>query len=58
MSDLRAANQADLVFARSRLANLCRQKQLSFFPLEDFSTVGATITRHLVQGNEIGSPRP
>ena len=56
MSDLRAANQADLVFARSRLANLCRQKQLPFFPLEDFSTVGATITRHLIQGNGSGTP--
>ena len=51
LSDLRAADQADLVFARSRLANLCRQKQLPFFPLHDFSTVGATITRHLIQGN-------
>ena len=57
LSDLRAANQADLVFARSRLANLCRQKQLPFFPLEDFSTVGATITRHLIQGNGNKSPR-
>ena len=55
LSDLRAANQADLVFARSRLANLCRQKQLPFFPLEGFSTVGDTITRHLIQGNGDGS---
>ena len=56
LSDLRAANQADLVFARSRLANLCRQKQLPFFPLDDFSTVGATITRHLIQGNGNRTP--
>ena len=55
LSDLRAANQADLVFARSRLANLCRQEQLPFFPLEGFSTVGDTITRHLIQGNGDGS---
>ena len=51
LSDLRAAGQADLVFARSKLANLCREKQLPFFPLDDFSTVGATIVRHLIQGN-------
>lgn len=55
LSDLRAANHADLVFARSRLANLCRQKQLPFFPLEGFSTVGDTIARHLIQGNGDGS---
>ncbi len=55
LSDLRAASQADLVFARSRLANLCRRKQLPFLPLEDFSTVGAAIARHLIQGNGAGS---
>ncbi len=51
LSDLRAANQADLVFARGKLADLCRQKQLPYVPLEDFSEVGATITRRLTQDN-------
>ena len=51
LSDLRAADQADLVFARGKLADLCRQKQLPYVPLEDFSEVGATITRRLTQDN-------
>ncbi len=51
-----SAGIKDVIERLSRLANLCRQKQLPFFPLEDFSTVGATITRHLIQGNGTGSP--
>lgn len=51
LSDLRAANHADLIFARGKLANLCQQKQLPFFPLHDFSTVAATITRCLMKDN-------
>ncbi len=51
MSDLRAANQADLVLARGKLARICQDKQLPFLPLDDFSTVDATITKRLMEEN-------
>ena len=54
LSDLRAANQADLVFARGKLARICQDKQLPFLPLDDFSGVDAAIAKLLMEDN--GNP--
>lgn len=49
LSDTRAADQANLVFARGKLAQICQDKQMPFIPFDDFSEVDVSITRFLIE---------
>ena len=49
LSDTRAADQANLVFARGKLAQICQDKQMPFIPFDDFSEVDVSITRFLME---------
>ena len=58
LSDLRAAKQADLVFARGKLARIYAEKQLPFLPFDDFSRVDATISKLMMEENGSQPPGP
>ena len=50
LSDLRAAEKADLVFSKGKLSKLCQENSLPYIPFENFSQINIQIKRLLLKG--------
>lgn len=53
-TDFDAAKQADIVFARDRLATFCEQNKLSYLKFDNFNTVKTVLSDYSQKDNENG----
>ena len=58
LSDRYAAASADMVFAKSSLAEYCREQQINYIPFESLSDVAARLEAALLSGTEFTTLEP